>query len=307
MHAFSAAVVAALATAALLPAQGQSPSPFAFNRSDLRLLEECNAIDRQFEDRALVYRDPVLDDYLAGLTKPLLPTAPLERVLWKVRILRDPTVNAFGLPNGSIYIDTGLLSLAETDDQVIGRLAHEIAHVTSRHAYLFNRSLPKKIIATEILGSASVFFAGIAAPYLVDAAAGKPGEISIMAAVSGYDRGFEQEADQSAVQQLKQAGRDPAQLVRLCLLLDDKLEPEPVSFWRDQPTMKDRIAYLKKLIGLDRDPDPGVDGHYLERMKSLILLNIQLDLGTRRFRTALRSAKRLAVAYPNDAISVLAG
>ena len=303
MRIIYAAVVATLATAALLLAQGQPP-PFTFNKVDLKLLEECDALDQQFEKRALVYHDPALEKYLAGLTTPLPPTAPLEHVQWKFRILRDPAVNAFGLPNGSIYINTGLLARAENDDQVIGRLAHEIAHVTNRHAYLFNRTLRKKVVATETIGAASVFLGGIAAPYLVESAAGNPGEMGIMGAIAGYPRSFEQEADEIAVQRMKQTGHDPTQLIRLSLLLDDKLEPEPVSFWKHQPTIKDRVAYQKALVGLDKDPGPGTDGGYLDRMKALILQNIQLDLDTRRLRTAVAGAQRLAAAYPNDATSV---
>jgi len=149
------------------------------------------------------------------------------------RILRDPSVSAFSLPNGSIYIDTGLLARAKNDDQLIGRLAHEVAHVTNRHAYLFSRSLRKKVVATEVIGAGSVFLGGIAAPYLVESAAGKPGEIGIMAAVAEDPRTFEEEADESAVRQMKRAGRDPAQLVPLSLLIDDKLEPEPLSFSKE--------------------------------------------------------------------------
>src|SRR6266536_343005 len=103
------AAVAALATVALLPARGQSQPPFVFNKADLKLLKECEALDEQFEKRALVYHDAALERHLTGLTAPLLPTAPLEHVEWKFRILRDPMPNAFGLPNGSVYIDTGLL------------------------------------------------------------------------------------------------------------------------------------------------------------------------------------------------------
>jgi len=306
MRAILAAAVAALATAALVPAQGQSQPPFTFNKVDLKLLEECEALDQQFEKRALVYHDAALEKYLTGLATLLLPAASLEHVQWKLHILRDPTVNAFGLPNGSIYIDTGLLARAENDDQLFGRLAHEVAHVTNRHAYLFKRSLRKKTVVTETLGiAASGFFGGIGTTYLLESAAGKPGEIGIIAAVAGYPRSFEQEADESAVQRLKQAGRDPAQLVRLSLLIDDKLEPEPVSFWKDQPTMKDRIAYQKALVGLDKDPGAGSDGGgYLDRMRVVILQNVQLDLDTRRFRTAVAGAQRLVAGYPNDAAGV---
>jgi hypothetical protein len=278
--------------------------PFIFNKADLKLLEEWKALDQQFEKRARVYHDGALEKYLTGLATPLLPTAPLEHVQWKFRILRDPSASAFSLPNGSIYIDTGLFARAENDDQLIGRLAHEVAHVTNRHAYLFSRSLRKKVVATEVVGAGSVFLGGIAAPYLVESAAGKPGLTGIMAAVAGYPRTFEEEADESAVRQMKRAGRDPAQLVPLSLLIADKLEPEPVSFWKDQPTMRDRITYEKAVVGLDRDPGAGSDGGYLDRTRVVILQNIQLDLDTRRFRTAVAGAQRLVAEYPNNATAM---
>jgi beta-barrel assembly-enhancing protease len=300
MRAISAAVIATLATAALLLAQKQPP-PFTFNKADTKLLGECDALDQQFEKRALVYHDPALEKYLAGLARPLLPSDALEHVKWDFRILRDPTVNAFGVPNGSIYINTGLFARAENDDQVIGRLAQEIAHVTNRHGYLSNRTLRKKSVATETIGTSSVFLGGIVAPYLVASAAGNPSEMGILGAITEYPRAFEQEADEIAVQRLKQVGRDPAQLVRLSLLIDDKLEAEPVSFWRDLPKTKDRMVYQKALVGLDKDPGAGSDGGYLDRMKTLILQNIQLALDTRRFRSAVAGAQRLAAAYPNDA------
>jgi predicted Zn-dependent protease len=167
MRVIPAAAVVALRTLALLLGQGQLQPPFIFKKADLKLLEEWEALDQQFEKRALVYHDGALEKYLTGLATPLLLTAPLEHVQWKFRILRDPSVSAFSLPNGSIYIDTGLLARAENDDQLIGRLAHEVAHVTNRHAYLFSRSLRKKVVATEVIGAGSVFLGGIAAPYLV--------------------------------------------------------------------------------------------------------------------------------------------
>jgi len=54
--------------------------PFIFNKADLKLLEEWEALHQQFEKRALVYHDGALEKYLTGLATPLLPTAPLEHV-----------------------------------------------------------------------------------------------------------------------------------------------------------------------------------------------------------------------------------
>jgi hypothetical protein len=96
-------VVGALTLCAGVPA-------FDFTKVDLQLLEESNAIDRQLENRGLVYHDAGLEEHLAQIAQPLLPKQPLEHVVWRFRILRDPLVNAFALPNGSIYVNSGLES-----------------------------------------------------------------------------------------------------------------------------------------------------------------------------------------------------
>lgn len=301
MRVICCAAAIALAAAALLPAQGQSQPPFTFTKADLTLLDECSALDQQFEKRALIYHDAALEEHLAKLAAPLLPGAPLKNVQWKIRILRDPAANAFGFPNGSIYISTGLLARAENDGQLCGRLAHEIAHVEARHPYLLERSLRKKVVATELAEVGGAFF-GFGA--FVVAAGVWPDQTAILVAVAGYPRSYEDEADETAVRRLRQAGTDPVQLIRLDVILGDKLEPEPVSFWKDPPTMEKRIAYLNALTGMGGDPGPGTEGGYLDRMRAAILQDIQLAMDTRHFRSAVAAAQRLALAHPDDAVAV---
>jgi predicted Zn-dependent protease len=120
--------------------------------------------------------------------------------------------------------------------------------------------------------------------------------------VYGYSRELEAEADHRAVDRLTQAGRDPRQMIRMFAILDDKLEPVPVPrFFNDHPKTKDRIAYLKKSLGVSEDIGPAIDKSYTERMRPAIVQNIQLDLDGRLFRSAVAGAERLAAAYPNDA------
>lgn len=114
-------------------ASAEWKQPFTFTKIDLRLLEECDAYDRLLEKHGLVYHSTALETHLAEITAPMLPPDPLERVQWRFHILRDPMVNAFASPNGSIYVFSGLLARAENDDEVAAVLAHEITHVTNRH------------------------------------------------------------------------------------------------------------------------------------------------------------------------------
>ena len=105
MRLIIAALVAVLTTVTSAPAQRQT-GPFVFGKIDLKLLNQCEALDKQIEERALVYHDDALEGRLANLAAPLLPSDKLDHVNWRFLILRDPAVNAFGLPNGSIYLNS---------------------------------------------------------------------------------------------------------------------------------------------------------------------------------------------------------
>ena len=59
--------------------------------------------------------------------------------------------NAFALPNGSIYVTTGLLALMDNESQVAAIMAHEMTHIMRRHTYLQNRSNRKKFLAINII------------------------------------------------------------------------------------------------------------------------------------------------------------
>jgi predicted Zn-dependent protease len=293
-------VFAAFAAASI--AIAQTDAPFVFTKPDLRLLEECDALDRQLEKHALVLHDAALEKYLADLAAPMLPKSPLDRVEWRFHILRDPMVNAFAAPNGSIYVLSGLLARVENDDQLVAVLAHEITHTTDRHAYVFNRSLRKKFVAAEVLGGAAevVGPAGLAGALIANL-----GDLTLIGMLYSYSRKLEEEADRTGFDRFKAAGHDSGQMVRVMQLLDKRLEPEPVPrlLWT-HPRPKERIAYLKEKAGLTADPAPREDVQFLDRMRPVIQANIQLDLDSRRYRSAVAAAERLAAAHPNDATSL---
>ena len=97
---------------------------FHFGEVDLEFLDQIKQQDKRFEDQGLVYREPQLSAYVDRVGHSLLkPEDQLENVDWKFRVLRDPTVNAFALPNGSIYVHTGLLAMMENEAQLASVLA----------------------------------------------------------------------------------------------------------------------------------------------------------------------------------------
>src|SRR6478672_6019081 len=147
--------LAAPVSALRLRIQAPVPAPkeeFVFTKVDLDLLEEVNLLDRRLEREGLLYVDEATNNYLQRIGLTLVPRdQKLEHVQWKFRVLRDPVPNAFALPNGSIYVNTGLIALLDNESQLAAMLAHEITHVLKRHTYLQNRSNRKKFLAMHII------------------------------------------------------------------------------------------------------------------------------------------------------------
>src|SRR6478672_12481407 len=130
-----------------------SDDKFVFGKVDQDLLSEINLLDERFEKDGAVYHETGLDAYLNRVGAAVVADQKLENVAWKFRALRDPVPNAFAMPNGSIYINTGLLALLEDENQLAAVLAHEVTHVSERHTYLQNRSLRKKVLAINIINT----------------------------------------------------------------------------------------------------------------------------------------------------------
>src|SRR5437588_9582036 len=136
------------------PQSEQAKIDFKFEKVDLDLFGQVNLLDKRFERDGLVYADEPTNAYLQRVGESLVPRdLKLEHVVWKFRALRDPVPNAFALPNGSIYVNTGVMSLCDNESQLAAILAHEITHVLSRHAYLQNRSKRKKSRTIKIINS----------------------------------------------------------------------------------------------------------------------------------------------------------
>ena len=116
------------------------------------MLDKSNQLDKQLQEKGLVYNDLDTTKYITKVGQAVLPGGPeYQNVHWQFFILRDAIPNAFALPNGSIYVHTGLLAILENEAQLAGVLAHEETHVMNRHGYLENRSYRKKAAAGIIL------------------------------------------------------------------------------------------------------------------------------------------------------------
>jgi tetratricopeptide (TPR) repeat protein len=294
--------------------QESGPSGFQFTKVDLQVLDEVNEFDRQMEKRGLVFHNPELDAYLDSLGKRVIGSRPIpENVVYRFKVLRDPMVNAFALPNGTIYINTGLLALLENEAELASILGHETSHVYDRHTYLNNRSVRKKTLAINIVqGVASVvpgggggLSVGVQA-FCVSVQLGALISSDVLiASIYGYSREMERQADSDGLVSMVSANYDPNAMARSFELMDQdqKLEFEPIQgFYHDHPKLTERRSTALEFASSHalKDPLPGLEKDYLKNVAPAIVANIQSDLNSRRARTAIARAARLTNAMPEE-------
>ena len=94
------------------------------------------AIGKQYADQidkqAKILKDPVINEYVNRVAQNLARNSDLKIPL-TIKVIDDPAINAFTLPGGFMYLNTGTLLAADEEDQVAGVIAHEIGHAAARH------------------------------------------------------------------------------------------------------------------------------------------------------------------------------
>ena len=292
---------------------GKEAAAFKFTTIDNQVLDEAKMVDDVYQHKGLVMHDADLQAYLDMVGKRVLGTRAIpENVNFQFRVLRDPIVQAFALPNGSVYVTTGLLGLLQNEAQLAGVLGHETAHVFERHGYLENRSVRKKMLTINILQIAAgavpvgpnvgAAVSAFGAAVNLGAAASS---VILVASVFGYSREMEHEADNDGLIAMTAAGYDPAEMARSFELLkeDSHLEFEPfVTFYHDHPKLEDRQAfaadYATKHAGEKLESGDAL--LYEGKVAPAVCVEIDSDMQSRRARTALARATRLTSQFPDS-------
>ncbi len=185
--------------------QGDAFKPL---RDEQALWEESRAEEEKLLEKVRLYQDPLLDSYLERIVTSLNPPGMSANpaVRYRVRVVEDPTLNAFAYPHGSLYVHTGLLARMENEDELATVLGHEMTHVENRHMLRYRRSALNKQIGLSIAAvAAAVVIADAEGDALSKGDWGKAAvidsvgglivglglQLAFMASVNGYGRGLE--------------------------------------------------------------------------------------------------------------------
>ena len=280
---------------------------FKFGEVDLEVLEQSELLDQRLERDGLILANEPASVYLSKIGHLLIPKdLRIERVTWKFRAVRDPQPNAFALPNGSIYVTTGLLSLMDNESELAAIIAHELTHVMRRHTYQHNRSNRKKFLTMNIM-SAIGAYAPMGAVGAVIMIVTTVAPFIMVATMYGYSRELEREADLKGIDMMISAEYPPEEMIQVMKLLNKDIEGENVRlFYNDHPSLDERIKYLSGYLGARADkvtPQMALNREraaYFRNMEPVMRHNLQLAINSGRYRSAVYLAQRLVDFHPDS-------
>lgn len=190
-----------------------APRAIAQIFSDFGLSEE-KEMGRQFavliKSRMPIIEDPEIKEYVRNILDRLLANIPPQPFEFEVNVILDNSINAFAVPGGYLFVNTGLILAMENESEVAGVMGHELAHATQRH--MASRIKKMKIFSMlSLLGALGGIFMGNS----------RDGGGALMAgsmamgqtAMLNYSRMDENEADQVGMGYIVAAGYRPAGIV----------------------------------------------------------------------------------------------
>ena len=193
------------------------------------------------ERHSKIVDDPVIAEYVNRLGQNLVRNSD-AKVPFTIKLIDSADINAFALPGGFFFVNSGLMLRAESESELAGVMAHEIAHVAARHG---TRQATKAQLVN--LATIPLMFIGGWTGYGIYQAAG----FLIPMTFLKFSRGMEAEADFLGTQYLYKSGYDPTSLIDFFekMLADEKRRPGTMSkLFRSHPPHGSRIRRTQKTI-----------------------------------------------------------
>src|SRR3990172_7891654 len=252
-----------------------SERPFQMAADERRIWADAEKEEAKLEKSGKVYDDPLLEEYLGRIGDRLLPEEVKQAggPGFRFTVFRDASLNAFAMPNGRVYVHTGLLARVENESQLATVLGHELTHVTNRDALRFQRA------ATNGYGRD------------MERQADDEGLARMVKA------GYDPKQAPRVYQLLKKDGGDPSRIENF--------------FFGNHPRLDERIETTGALLATRyaaeaQAPDRIVDTpEFNLRIRTVVRENAALDIRAGRFNLARAQLDRVLAIIPRDPVAHL--
>jgi predicted Zn-dependent protease len=195
----------------------------------------------EVERQAKIVDDPVIAEYVNRLGQNLVRNSD-AKVPFTIKVVDTEEVNAFALPGGFFFVNSGLILKADSEAELAGVMSHEIAHVAARHG---TRQATRGEIAQ--LATIPLIFLGGWTGYGIQQAA----SVAIPIGFLSFSRGFESEADLLGLEYMYKSGYDPEAFVDFFEKIQSLEKKKPgtmAKVFSTHPMTDDRIKVAQKNI-----------------------------------------------------------
>ena len=234
---------------------------FFSKEQDIQLGREAAGEVRKQVD---VVDNPELQNYVGRLGGAITRLPEADNFAYSFTLINDTNINAFALPGGPVFANSGLLAAADNESQLAGVLAHEVSHVALRHG-------------TNQLSKANI----IQLPAIIASAAAGQGSLMAQLAQVGigigfnsvllkYSRDAETQADLLGARMMAKAGYNPIEMARFFEKLESESHSRAPQFLSSHPSPGNRIQMVEAEIRTLPQRSYTTDTGQFARMKSLI-------------------------------------
>ena len=243
-------IVCALLLSFLLTACATNP---ATGERHINLFSESQEIqigrdaDAEISASLGIYPDEELAAYVEDLGLRLAANSERPHLPWSFRVLDDPTVNAFALPGGYIFVTRGILTYFNSEAELAGVIGHEIGHVTAQHSVhrMSSQQLAQvglgvgMVLAPELQKYGQLASAGLGLMYLK------------------FSRDDELQADELGLRYMGRDGYDPNEMISVMEMLDGITQSSGggrIPEWQStHPNPGNRREHIQGLIESNRE------------------------------------------------------
>ena len=241
-RALTAALLGLVATALSLAACAST----GVNKGDFNIMsyEEEWQLGAQLEQdiarQLRLLNDATALNYLNSMGQRIVAQTELAQAPWEFHIVADPQINAFNIPGGHVYVNTGLICAADNAAELAGVVAHESAHGVARHGTeQYSRAYGANILASLVLGGNAPLYQQILTSVVANGTFAK------------WGRDAEREADALGVIYMYNAGYDPMGMVTMFQELLSRQQRSPSSveqFFSSHPLTQERIETTRAQV-----------------------------------------------------------